>query len=54
MKLISFTLLTLLVGCSPPTPVSDAQVKLVAEQCAAMHKELQVLNTQSTSTATCR
>lgn len=52
--LIAASLSTVMLGaCTPPTPLSDAQVKMVTEECAKHGKATFVFNSVLVSRAEC-
>lgn len=53
-RIVVVALMLLASGCSaPPPPVSDAQVKIVAEECAKRGMGVRVFNSPVVSRADC-
>lgn len=42
-----------LTACSPPNPISDAQAKLIVEQCAAKGYATRISNSRAVSRIEC-
>lgn len=51
---VSFLMVAMvLAGCSPPPPVSDAQVQAVTTRCKELGMSTRVFNSVTVSTAEC-
>lgn len=52
-KTLAIATLALLLGACTPAPISDAQLKMIAEQCAAKGYATRIFNSGLASRAEC-
>ena len=50
---VTIVLMLLLPACNPPVPISDAQLKVIAELCASKGLAVKIYNNLAVSTAEC-